>query len=65
MVFWVGGGGFGRLFPLIGRLPVAKGQSSDPLLIGHAILLPFRAMTYLVNLVERKGPGKAGPPVEK
>lgn len=53
------------LFPLIGRLPVAKGQSSDPLLIGHAILLPFRAMTYLVNLVERKGPGKAGPPVEK
>lgn len=37
---------------LLGRLPEEKGQSVDPILIGNAILRPFRAMTYLVNLVE-------------
>jgi MFS family permease len=40
------------LFSLFGRLPEAKGQPVDPILIGNAILRPFRAMTYLVNLVE-------------
>jgi hypothetical protein len=45
------------LSPLLGRLPEEKGQSVEPIMIGNAILRPFRAMTYLVNLVE---PGKAG-----
>src|SRR5262245_4383473 len=36
----------------LGRLPEEKGQPVDPILIGNAILRPFRAMTYLVNLVE-------------
>jgi hypothetical protein len=40
------------LFSLLGRLPEEKGQSVEPILIGNAILRPFRAMTYLVNLVE-------------
>lgn len=40
------------LFSLLGRLPEEKGQTVDPILIGNAILRPFRAVTYLVNLVE-------------
>ena len=40
------------LSSLLGRLPEEKGQSVEPILIGNAILRPFRAMTYLVNLVE-------------
>jgi MFS family permease len=34
------------------RLPEEKGLSVEPILIGNAILRPFRAVTYLVNLVE-------------
>ena len=49
----------------LGRLPEAKGQPVDPILIGNAILRPFRAMTYLANLVEprsmRKDEGKQAP----
>ena len=37
---------------LIIRLPEEKGHPAEPILIGNAILRPFRAMTYLVNLVE-------------
>jgi MFS family permease len=44
------------LFSLLGRLPEEKGQSVEPILIGNAILRPFRAMTYLVNLVEVRNP---------
>ena len=40
------------LSSLLGKLPEEKGQPVDPILIGNAILRPFRAMTYLVNLVE-------------
>jgi hypothetical protein len=40
------------LSSLLGRLPEEKGQPVDPILIGNAILRPFRAATYLVNLVE-------------
>jgi hypothetical protein len=40
------------LSSLIARLPEEKGQAVDPILIGNAILRPFRAVTYLVNLVE-------------
>ena len=40
------------LSSLLGRLPEEKGQPVDPILIGNAILRPFRAMTYLANLVE-------------
>jgi MFS family permease len=40
------------LSSLLARLPEEKGQPVDPILIGNAILRPFRAMTYLVNLVE-------------
>ena len=36
----------------ISRLPEEKGHPVEPILIGNAILRPFRAMTYLVNLVE-------------
>ncbi len=48
------------LFSLFGRMAEEKGQSVEPILIGNAILRPFRAMTYLVNLVEVRGPGRAG-----
>jgi hypothetical protein len=44
--------------PLLARLPEEKGQPVDPILIGNAILRPFRAMTYLVNLVEPRSLGK-------
>ena len=33
----------------------------DPILIGNAILRPFRAMTYLVNLVEPRSLGQTKP----
>lgn len=49
------------LFARIGRLPEPEGQSVEPLMIGNAILRPFRAMTYLVNLVEPRAPGKGSP----
>jgi hypothetical protein len=45
----------------LGRLPEEKGQPVDPILIGNAILRPFRAMTYLVNLVEPRPPRKNSP----
>jgi hypothetical protein len=45
----------------LGRLPEEKGQPVDPILIGNAILRPFRAMTYLVNLVELRPPRKPDP----
>ena len=45
----------------LGRLPEEKGQPVDPILIGNAILRPFRAMTYLVNLVELRPPRKSEP----
>jgi hypothetical protein len=45
----------------LGRLPEEKGQPVDPILIGNAILRPFRAMTYLVNLVELRPPRKTEP----
>jgi hypothetical protein len=50
------------LSPLLGRLPEEKGQSVDPIMIGNAILRPFRAMTYLVNLVEPGKLEKEDPP---
>jgi MFS family permease len=37
---------------LLGRLPAEKGKGVEPILIGNAILRPFRAVTYLVNLAE-------------
>ncbi|MGH7945662.1 MAG: hypothetical protein ACREF9_11715 [Opitutaceae bacterium] len=40
------------------RLPEEKGHPVEPILIGNAILRPFRAMTYLVNLVELRPPRK-------
>jgi hypothetical protein len=44
---------------LIARLPEEKGQSVEPILIGNAILRPFRAVTYLVNLVDPRSLGRA------
>jgi MFS family permease len=38
--------------PLLARLPEEKGHPVDPIIIGNAILRPFRAATYLVNLVD-------------
>lgn len=46
---------------LLGRLPEEKGQPVDPIMIGNAILRPFRAMTYLVNLVEPRSVRKSEP----
>jgi MFS family permease len=40
------------LAPLLARLPEAKGQPVSPILIGNAILRPFRAASYLVNLID-------------
>ena len=42
----------------LSRLPEEKGHPVEPILIGNAILRPFRAMTYLVNLVEPRPPPK-------
>jgi hypothetical protein len=55
------------LSSLLGRLPEDKGQPVDPILIGNAILRPFRAMTYLVNLVEPRSivQPKSPPPRDK
>ncbi len=49
------------LSTLMARLPEEKGQPVDPILIGNAILRPFRAMTYLVNLVELRPVRKEEP----
>ena len=46
------------LSSLLARLHEEKGQSVEPIMIGNAILHPFRAMTYLVNLVEPRPPRK-------
>lgn len=43
---------------LLARLHEEKGEPADPIMIGNAILRPFRAMTYLVNLVEPRPPRK-------
>jgi hypothetical protein len=40
------------LIIFISRLPEDKNKPFDPLVIGSAILRPFRAVTYLVNLIE-------------
>ena len=50
---------------LIARLPEDRGHPVEPLLIGNAILRPFRAMTYLASLVDHRGPKPPradGPP---
>ncbi|WP_414664191.1 hypothetical protein [Horticoccus sp. 23ND18S-11] len=49
------------LFSFAGRLSEEKGQPVDPILIGNAILRPFRAVTYLVNLVEPRSLGQTKP----
>jgi MFS family permease len=43
------------------RLHEEKGEPADPIMIGNAILRPFRAMTYLANLIEPAAPKKGGP----
>ena len=45
-------GGAVVLSSLIARLPEDKGHPVEPIVIGNAILRPFRAMTYLASLVE-------------
>ncbi|MBI4625601.1 MAG: hypothetical protein HY736_20575 [Verrucomicrobia bacterium] len=40
------------LSPLLARLPEDRGHPVEPILIGNAILRPFRAATYLVNLID-------------
>ncbi|MDP3070944.1 MAG: hypothetical protein Q8N18_11680 [Opitutaceae bacterium] len=40
------------------RMHEEKGEAADPIMIGNAILRPFRAMTYLANLVEPAEPKK-------
>ncbi len=48
------------LSSLLARLPEEKAQTVDPILIGNAILRPFQAVTYLVNLVEPR-PARKDP----
>ena len=45
------------LSSLLARLPEDKGHSVEPILIGNAILIPFRAATYLVNLIDLRSLG--------
>ncbi|MFM7749754.1 MAG: hypothetical protein ACKPB0_04990 [Opitutaceae bacterium] len=45
-------GGAVVLSSLIARLPEDKAHPVEPIVIGNAILRPFRAMTYLASLVE-------------
>jgi hypothetical protein len=47
------------------RLPEEKGHPVEPILIGNAILRPFRAVTYLVNLVEPRPVKKVDPVIRK
>ncbi len=49
------------LSSLHARLSEDKSQPVEPILIGNAILRPFRAATYLVNLIDLRNLG-AGPP---
>lgn len=44
------------LSSLIARLHEDKGHPVDPIMIGNAILRPFRAASYLINLVEPRTP---------
>ncbi len=55
-------GGAMVLSSLIARLPEDKGHPVEPIVIGNAILRPFRAMTYLASLVEP--PKRADAPKE-
>jgi len=55
-------GGAVVLSSLIARLPEDKGHPVEPIVIGNAILRPFRAMTYLASLVEP--PKRADTPKE-
>ena len=51
---------------LLARLPEEKGHSVEPILIGNAILSPFRAATYLVNLIDLRNLGaEKRPPTER
>lgn len=46
----------------ISRMPEEKGMSGEPLMIGNAILRPFRAASYLVNLIDLNPPAGATKP---
>jgi hypothetical protein len=54
------------LSSLMARLPEDTEHPADSLVIGHAVLRPFRAATYLAHLIDLKGPGeKTDPPSEE
>ena len=36
----------------LAKMPEDKAAPADPLVIGNAVLRPFRALTYLVNLID-------------
>ena len=50
------------LSALVARLPEDRSAPADPLVIGNAILRPFRAASYLINLIdlplENRAPGE-------
>ncbi|HEY0945510.1 MAG TPA: MFS transporter [Opitutaceae bacterium] len=50
------------LSSLIARLPEDKKTPVEPLIIGNAVLRPFRAATYLVNLIDLQNLTRARPP---
>lgn len=49
------------LSSLLARLPEDTGTPATPLVIGNAIFRPFRAATYLVNLIEVPRTGPTAP----
>ncbi|MBW7896251.1 MAG: hypothetical protein H3C27_14175 [Opitutaceae bacterium] len=49
----------------IARLPEDSKVSAEPLVIGNALLRPFRAVTYLVNLVDPRHPDRPVAPAAK
>ncbi|MBL9206056.1 MAG: hypothetical protein JNN01_13275 [Opitutaceae bacterium] len=50
---------------LVARLPEDKSLAVEPLVIGNAVLRPFRAATYLINLIDLKSLQAPNSPPEK
>jgi hypothetical protein len=53
------------LLLLVSRLPEDMKQPVAPLLIGSAILRPFRAVTYLANLIDVRQLGRGSAPAPR
>jgi Na+/melibiose symporter-like transporter len=47
------------LLPWLARLPEDRNRHDDPILLGGAMLRPFRAATYLVNLIDPRSSSRS------